>query len=253
MESLGCFTNLVLRRDPDGPFGFTIAAGRRRFQEAKKRYGEDAEVMCAVFPADAPPELSSAITVAENNARGSSPLTEAKELQRLYDAGYSPEAVSVRFGVAKQTQKRRRRLLRAPTEVLEGVEAGDIAVGVAERVGNFDTESYRDECVQIYQQEGTLQHKDVDRVREAKGHEEVEQTLGDDFFGVDTSDVSGDRPEEEAACNLGPIEAAIADQGPMETVRRVVTTLADRGFSVGEVMSMVRDSLRAYANISVEE
>jgi len=241
INALGLLSVPVLQlASSDNEYRYRVVDGRRRIHAARN---SDREVLDAyVIPAGVGPEAD-ALTFLLNLARSPSPLREAEALSDLVDAGYTVEALA-RIGPSKSTIEKRLRLASAPRSIKEGVRRDDIAEGVAEKVANmFPT--LQNQCVEHFEEEGKLRHKDVTELRKARRQEEAE-SLPDTLFEPPGSG-EADAATEEIEESLGEADTASSPapstEDPVRRVRTAVQEALDAGVSLDTIKDAVEDEI----------
>jgi len=238
IDALGLLSVPVLQLAPsDNEYRYRIVDGRRRIHAARN---SDREVLDAyVIPAEVGPEAD-ALTFLLNLTRSPSPLREAEALSDLVDAGYTVEALA-RIGPSKSTIEKRLRLASAPMPIKEGVRRDDIAEGVAEKVANMSP-TLQDRCVEHFEEEGNLRHKDVTELRKARRQEEAESFPETLFEDPDTAtdDIDESLGEADTASSPAP-----PTKDPVERVRSAVREALGAGVPLDTIKDAVEDEIES--------
>lgn len=236
IDALGLLSVPVLQLAPsDNEYRYRVVDGRRRIHAARNSARETLDAY--VISADVGPEAD-ALTFLLNLARSPSPLREAEALSDLVAAGYTVEALA-RIGPSKSTIEKRLRLASAPRPVKKGVRRGDIAEGVAEKVANMSA-TLQNQCVEHFQEEDNLRHKDVTELRKARRQEEVESLPDTLFEDPDTATEDIDESLGEADTASSPSPSA---EDPVERVRTAVREALGAGVPLDTIKGAVEDEI----------
>ena len=134
IKAVGLKQNLVVHpASPARNGAFAVVAGGRRLRvlqdlAAEGFFAADFKVPCLVEQTDQAVETS----LMENTARAAMhPADEFAAIAALIDAGASPDAVALRFGVSERHVRQRLRLGRLAPELLDAFRAGAINLDVA--------------------------------------------------------------------------------------------------------------------------
>jgi ParB family transcriptional regulator, chromosome partitioning protein len=134
IKAVGLKQNLIVHPASPARNGvFAVVAGGRRLTvlpelAAKGFFAADFKVPCLVEPTDQALETS----LMENTVRAAMhPADEFAAIAALIDAGASPDAVALRFGVSERHVRQRLRLGKLAPELLDAFRAGAINLDVA--------------------------------------------------------------------------------------------------------------------------
>lgn len=161
VELFGQLQVPLLYRNDQGKL--IVKDGARRLDEFVGR-GID-EVQAYVIPADAGEAAANGAALLMHQ-RSPNPVHEAQYISSLLRSGFSPEELAETFGVPIQKVRKRMKLLSVDRVVIEGVAAGTIAVGTAERLANL-TPKQQSEAVAMYVEKGRLLGKDLATITSA--------------------------------------------------------------------------------------
>jgi ParB-like chromosome segregation protein Spo0J len=236
IDALGLLSVPVLQPAPsDNEYRYRVVDGRRRIHAA--RDGGRGMLDAYVIPAGLGAEAD-ALTFLLNLARSPSPLREAEALSDLVAAGYTVEALA-RIGPSKSTIEKRLRLASAPRPIKEGVRRDQIAEGVAEKVANMSA-TLQNRCVEHFEEEGNLRHKDVTQLRKASRQEEAESLPDTLFEDPDTATEDIDQSLGEADTASSPVSQT---EDPVRRVRAAVREALSEGASFDAIKEAVEDEV----------
>lgn len=162
----GGLVDPVLQELPDGgEYRYRVLDGARRLTALVDAGAT--QVAAKVVPAELGDATAQAITLATNLNRASNPLKEALALKSLVeDHGYGEDEVAEMLGISINVVQKRLRLVRAPAELLAGVQSGAIAPGTAQRIANLNADEQA-QLVQRYRETKRLTGADVAEVMRA--------------------------------------------------------------------------------------
>lgn len=193
VRAFGVLEPVLLTAAP-GPYGgYRVLSGRRRIKAARRVGLDEIPARVTAWGADGSGETVAALVeLTANASRSANPISDIEAIreinQRCRDLGQPMPTVaelSKATGMAIPTLKKRLGLLQARDEIVEGVSAGKIAIGVAEKIAKLTDEQQYD-LVCVLRDRGTVTSKDAYAVTRARR----EAALGQIDWGL-LDDVSG--------------------------------------------------------------
>lgn len=154
LEGRGLLQPVILNALLDGRY--RVIDGRRRIAAADALGWGD--IRALVYAVDDLAEASMAVTA--NAVRGDNPLTDLAAILRLHEAGFSEGQIAAATGLSRALIRKRLKLALLPDGLLEGLFAGKIAVGVAERAASLPP-ARQEELAATFTEAGRLTGEDV--------------------------------------------------------------------------------------------
>lgn len=170
--ALGVISPITITKDPETG-DVLVVAGRQRVKharEANKRLAargeEPIQVPAVVRRTDA--DGLAGVMISENEQREDDiPIGRAQKMSRLLARGRSEEYLAILFGVSTQTVRQTLALLDSTSEVRHAVEAGQITVTAAHKLGKLQPDAQRSKVAEIIKAgEGAKGHAKAKAQRE---------------------------------------------------------------------------------------
>jgi ParB-like chromosome segregation protein Spo0J len=178
---------------------FRLIAGRRRVgalrQLAMERDTEgDPEVPALVFPRGTPRHVASAMSISENVQRSANPLTDLVAIEEMVRAGASEQDIADQLHLPIGTIRSRMRLAALSPTLRAGLESGQIAPGVAERIARLDATRMQ-AMERVLSEHGRITSSDVsDALRVQAGA--VINEMPDSLFEIESDGLSGTETQD---------------------------------------------------------
>lgn len=183
METYGQMQPVILRLDPvTGTY--LVVDGRRRVSAARALAWEEVSALIV----EAGESMTAAMSITANAARADNPLSDLDSIERLLNDGLSQKDIAARTGMSVGTIRKRLKLANLPVDIRMGVEAGAVAVGVAEAVASLPA-SQQSRLVSVLREEGKITRQDVSKVAEIDVQASLEG-LDDALFSTPSADTS---------------------------------------------------------------
>ena len=174
IAALGLRGVVTLQQLPPGSrYRYKVIDGSRRLNQAKDQELE--QVQAEVLPVETDRAEAAALRLTLNLSRSPNPLQEAEALEELSDACLAegipqvevPSYIAKTLGIKQAVIKQRLGLLRLPPALRQGVEAGNVAAGVAAKIANLPR-TQQEQLAGELQEKGSLTGHDVKDVRRVK-------------------------------------------------------------------------------------
>lgn len=160
VEQWGIYTPIVLNRISEDEYH--LMAGRKRLKAAEILELELIPVK--MYEVDSLSE--SVLTIDSNAQRSDNPLSDMEAILDLSNNNLDEKAIARLTGLTVGTVRKRMKLIDVPTEIIQGVRDGKVAIGTAEDVAKLSTKDKADLVLKL-ERKSKLIGKDVTEVRRA--------------------------------------------------------------------------------------
>lgn len=161
VKRFGVINPVTLAVGPDNKL--VIVAGRRRVKAA--RLAGHLSVPARVLAAGS--TIDDAVTLLENHARSSNPLSELDAIERLLERGATPAQITMVTGIPSSTIKKRLGLRQLHPVLRMAAEQGQIAVSVMEDIAKLP-ETVQGTLLDVLADQQTITSGDVKAAKTAR-------------------------------------------------------------------------------------
>ncbi len=142
VRSVGVLQPVILARTLDGPYGYELLAGRRRYAAAMKVMQENPDAGRTKVPAyvlqlDGWASGAAVVSAIENELRGANSMDTLQVLEALAAQGFTATQIASELGISPQRQRRIWRLHELIPELREAIADNRMSTAAGEKAARL--------------------------------------------------------------------------------------------------------------------